>query len=327
MKKITLLLIGLILMSTPSYADTRASILLLHNGQGKSFDAEQLQQAVNEAVSGDTICLSMGTFFLENTLIIDKPLCIIGTGNESRIRGSISIAIDNEPKLTSYFLENVRLSKDLTIDKKLDGLKIKKCWIGQYFYTSASTYNIEIDRCYINGLIPTATMESALLTNSIIYNLGARLTGLQVWSSEKNFQFVNCNIGKLPNPNDKVEDFTFTNCIINAVGGCKVSNSTFVNTLSNNDFSDKDLTTVNCYVDKMVCNPTNDDNFPSFTINRQDVTSVSIEKGYLGTDGTVVGAYGGSTPYTLEADGIHIKESVLKVDPVTRQLNVTLKVE
>ena len=28
----------------------------------------------------------------------------------------------------------------------------------------------------------------------------------------------------------------------------------------------------------------------------------------MGTDGTVVGAYGGSNLYTLEADGIRIKE-------------------
>lgn len=52
-----------------------------------------------------------------------------------------------------------------------------------------------------------------------------------------------------------------------------------------------------------------------------------LQEGFLGTDGTIVGAYGGATPYTLQADGLSIKESVLRVDPDTRQLNVTLKVE
>ena len=57
MKKILFLFV-LIIASVQTYADTRAQALLLHNGQGKSFDADQLQQAVNEAVAGDTICLS-----------------------------------------------------------------------------------------------------------------------------------------------------------------------------------------------------------------------------------------------------------------------------
>ena len=64
MKKILLFLLGLTIASVQTYADTRAQALLLHNGQGKSFDADQLQQAINEAVAGDTICLSEGAFMV-----------------------------------------------------------------------------------------------------------------------------------------------------------------------------------------------------------------------------------------------------------------------
>ena len=77
MKKTILFLIGLVCVSVNSLADTRAQALLLHNGQGKSFDADLLQQAVNEAVAGDTIYLSEGTFNLNGTLIINKDVSLI----------------------------------------------------------------------------------------------------------------------------------------------------------------------------------------------------------------------------------------------------------
>ena len=67
--------------------------------------------------------------------------------------------------------------------------------------------------------------------------------------------------------------------------------------------------------------------FPTFSISKVEITAQILqEKGYLGNDGTVVGAYGGNTPYSLSPEGISVKESVLRVDPETRKLNVTLKV-
>ena len=47
---------------------------------------------------------------------------------------------------------------------------------------------------------------------------------------------------------------------------------------------------------------------------------------HLGTDGLIVGADGGVMPYSMKPDGLTIKESLLRVDPETRKLNVTLKV-
>jgi hypothetical protein len=107
MKKILFLFV-LIIASVQTYADTRAQALLLHNGQGKSFDADQLQQAVNEAVAGDTICLSEGTFMVGNadsdTLIIEKGVSVIGAGEMTILAGNINIAIDGEPSFSNFFI-------------------------------------------------------------------------------------------------------------------------------------------------------------------------------------------------------------------------------
>ena len=48
-------------------------------------------------------------------------------------------------------------------------------------------------------------------------------------------------------------------------------------------------------------------------------------KGYIGTDGTVIGITGGYAPYTLELFAPHIAEHKIEVDDVNKTLKVTLK--
>lgn len=340
MKRSLIFIIGLIIFATPSFADTRASILLLHNGEGKSFDADQLQTAVNEAVSGDTICLSEGTYDINEPLTIDKNVSIIGTGQTTKLRGSINIGIDEAPQPTNYMLDGIRISGDVIILKELNGLKIKKCWIGGYFYSSAALRNAEINWSYVKGFVPTEYLKSAVVTNSIIYYLGTYNSGQISNSTGNDLTFVGCNIATINcNSFQAINDVTFLNSIIasysagaSSLGGGKVSigNNTFINCLCKNAL----VTTYgdvveNCYTETTLTtsNSSANDMFPTFSISKVEITAQILqEKGYLGNDGTVVGAYGGNTPYSLSPEGISVKESVLRVDPETRKLNVTLKV-
>lgn len=340
MKKNALLLIWLILISTPSYADTRASILLLHNGQGTSFEADQLQDAVYQAVIGDTICLSEGTYQApQDTLVINKPISIIGTGADNcKIVGNVKVAIDGEIKLVPRLLDAINVTEKVIVSKTIKGVKLRKCWVGNFFWVNEDieAYDIEIDRCYLCRFVLKSSIKSALLTNSVLgwqgYNVDVKKDKLFVEGC--NITFFNCNIYTFDIYCNVAA--TYENCIIYA---CNMSlanvikNNTFINTLFSKSASGaltrenevKENNTVqNCYWDNFSASVnTNKDDYPTFKITSEALQ----ERGLLGTDGTIVGADGGSTPYTLEADGIHIKESVLKVDPVTRQLNVTLKVE
>ena len=47
---------------------------------------------------------------------------------------------------------------------------------------------------------------------------------------------------------------------------------------------------------------------------------------YLGTDGTQVGIYGGSTPFTLDPQVAKVTESTFTVDTTNKKLSVKLKV-
>jgi hypothetical protein len=107
-----------------------------------------------------------------------------------------------------------------------------------------------------------------------------------------------------------------------------VTNNTFINTLfgnnANNYCPENGNVRINCYSTNLQVYVKDKSNaFPDFTISQEE----RLNNGFKGTDGSVVGADGGIASFSMEPEGIHIKESILRVDPETKQLNVTLKVE
>ena len=350
MKKTILFLIGLVFVSANSLADTRATALLLHNGEGKSFDADQLQQAINEAAAGDTICLSEGTFMAgeKGQLVIDKDVCIIGAGaNRTTIGGDVSIAIEGNPTLVRNMLEAVKITKTLQITKDVAGVSLRKCWIGSWFSAEGClAKDVKIDRCFLNqfGTGISATITSATVCNSVIFILGKRNSISNRFAVGYDINFYNCTIATISQ--NCIWAATFVNCILAGNYGFAnyagiIKDNTFINTLLNNSSSSSSLDNTyiyfntlqstssgnvkdNCYEAEFNCTFETDlNNYPTLNITNDELKA----NGFLGTDGTIVGAYGGTAPYSLEAEGIAIKESILRVDPETKQLNVTLKVE
>lgn len=341
MKKTILFFLGLIIASVQTYADTRATALLLHNGQGKSFDADQLQQAVNEAVTGDTICLSAGTFMAgnEGTLLINKDIALMGAGGElTIIGGNVSIELEDNPIINRYVLDAIRIKGNVTIGKSIRGVHIRKCWISETFKAQDETevYDIQIDRCYLNSFFPSLCMMSATVTNSIMSAVGKAGGGVSashdnIFIAGHDINFMNCSIYELDLYCKLAA--TYTNSIIYlSIGNQQPHNNTLINTLLTSGTSYPTASHIteqggnvlqNCYSYKYNATiASNNDRFPTFSIKNEDM----VQNGFLGTDGIVIGAYGGSNPYSLKPDGISVKESILRVDPETRKLNVTLKV-
>ena len=350
MKKISLFFIGLLFAGVQTYADTRAQALLLHNGQGKSFDADQLQQAVNEAVAGDTITLSEGAFLISgDTLTIDKDVCIIGAGADvCKIGGNVKVAIDGNPTLTRHLLDAVKVAGSLEIMKDAKGVSLRKVWVEKWFQgNGCEAHDVKIDRCYLNQFGTqvdkgTPEIKSATIVNSVILILGKRSSITKPYAEGYDINFLNCNIACLSFNCSWAA--TYTNCIIGASYGNTnpggMINNTFINTLLNTYTSSvaiegayrqynianalsKGNVMHNCY-NKPFTIKTDQylNDFPTFGITKDEL----LTEGYLGTDGSAVGVEGSYTPYSLEPEGISVKESVLRVDPETRQLNVTLKV-
>lgn len=344
MKKTIIMMLGLALMSVQSFANTRAQALLLHNGQGMSFDADQLQEAINEAVAGDTICLSEGAFFAKNdTLLIDKAISLIGAGAEvTKISGNIKVAIDGNPALTSRLMDGIQVAGSFEIYKDVRGVSLSKCWIGSWFQAvDCEARDIKIESCFLYQFPMLEGTFSSTIVNSIIVSVG-KVGSVKIPCQEgRDIYFINCHIVCLMNCNWAAN---YTNCIIGGYGYYStVTNNSFTNCLLNStsNYLYLPINTSNCNINYNIYSKTNTGNlrqncyqygfqvtadkdrnlFPAFSITNELLQSNE----FFGTDGTIIGAYGGATPYTLKGEGLEIKESVLRVDPATRQLNVTLK--
>ena len=342
MKKTIFMFLVLALMSIQSFGNTRAQALLLHNGQGKSFDADQLQEAVNEAEAGDVIYLSEGTFQpgTTDTLLIDKAVSLIGAGGDvTKVVRYIIIAVDGNPQLDNFQISGIH-TNSILISKQMRGLNISKCFVDGYFTATDSVFGVKMDRCYMQSLIPTKYVRSASVYNSCFNRIGGTTKNSFYFNSSGcDLVFVNCLISVIDsnyiddssNRGGRVNDATFINCIIGNISNWNNSQeyNAYINCLVRTSPKSGNVLN-NCYVNDKLQVTTDGGNsgFPSCKFNNQELTNDMLtENGYVGTDGNAIGAYGGSNPYSLKPDGLSIKESILRVDPDTRQLNVTLKVE
>lgn len=311
MKKFILILITIITICINANADSGAKCLLQHKGSVQFFDGDKIAAAIKAATDGDTLFLSEGTY---PGFTINKKITVRGAGQESKISGEVKINISNNPTLTQTVLEWVNLveSNNITIETPMKKLKIKQCT----FYTlNAKASNIEnalIDRCHIKGNIQG--FKSATIVNSKLYILESENSG---------HEYLNCNIyGIQDNATGK-----YTNCIIYSgfMAGYRfqpIERSFFKNCLfGDNDFRNLSSTSsaINCWYDTSF-------EMPGNTFNCSLGTYELEEKGYIGTDGTVVGIEGGSAPFTLEPSVPKVTNSTVAYDAANKLLKVNLTV-
>ena len=146
----------------------------------------------------------------------------------------------------------------------------------------------------------------------------------------QNTTFVNCNFYQL------YPDY-FSGTILNSIIQAPYVNSrytlnstviinTIVNT-SNNRYGDNNYFILgsssvaqNSYLYNL------GSQYVSSSCECKDDTYTLQSKAYLGTDGTVVGIYGGDTPFTLDPTVPKVTNSDIKLDTKTKKLNVKLTV-
>ena len=331
MKKYLFMAVCFIMMSMTASAITINKALLQHNDEVTLFDGDKIQDAVDAAVDGDIIYLTLGSFKPFN---VTKKISIRGTGGKTVIDGDVSISIPNSPTLENPVLETLAVSGSVTVNNAVSnfmmrqckittGLNIKakvamgtieRCQIGSMSFTG-TIQDLTIDRCYISSsLALSSTIESMTVINSLVSSLSAtsKVTG--------NTTFVNSNIYISNGTNISA---TIINSIVaHTAYGDKTLNSTvLVNSLINKSYSGYTMSIgTSC-----VCQ----DCYIVSTSSLDTSTSSLQTNGYLGTDGTVVGKYGGATPYDdnmLVPSVPKVTSSDLKLDMEQKQLNVKLTV-
>lgn len=307
-------------------ANTHTAIVLLHNGNGTTYDNNQLATAMAAAEHGDSILLSEGAFDVD-TLKVDKVVSIIGSGEATVIRGDVHIGIADNPKAYSNMFDAVNIEGDVKVVKELRGLKFRKCQM-EVFWASSEVTDVKMDRCYISTFLPVDKIKSASFVNCNLYNVGfefsfstqrAYSSAIGSTSKGNDLNFLNCTIEMVCASttggwNVLAEDASFVNCNIGFFTDYGDENCSFTYSLLGNSSVNSSCATHNCYY--------GDDHSTNYTFTSEDLA----KKGYLGNDGSIVGCFGGSTPYTLVPSGISVTESELKVDAEKKLLNVTLKI-
>ena len=308
MKRVLSLIVSITFFALTLPAQTRALVTLSHEGQLKFFDnISAFEDAVTAAKDGDIIYLSEGKFGAsKSSFEIDKNISIVGCGYKSHIIPSIRFYNSSGLAIafTMPIFDGVRLEK-LTFNASYDfrQIEIKKCKIDKF--NSEHATDIRLDRCNI-GTFNGYSNKNVQLTNCKI----SKFIGTECEFME------NCNIKEFANyspafiSNSIIEGFS-SNHSKGIYENCMIVDKT--NAISTNDYR-------NCYSPAEGTTSVLDDDLEC---------TIEDMSPYVGTDGTVIGVYGGQWfPYseTPSVPTVDSANSSVEYDKETNKLNVTITV-
>lgn len=293
MKKYIITFILLILSISTYAADGSGVITLCHQGKTTLFNYDEMQTAVNSAEEGDTIMLSDGVF--TESFHFTKELCFIGTDmDKTDITGDVYVDIPESTKLKKTLFEKIHFS-GLEFKYKLENITLKECATntGPKFFPEGAK-NVLLDHCDWTLTATYNTIDGITIKNSYI-TLSA---GYQYkW---KNVKFINCNIWTNIGGITPILAGEFTNCIIYGIEyGYNYPDVKLTNVL----YSKRASSDFNNETDLNLCNKNNcwyeEDSQSHILFYTKEELS---QKGYLGTDDTVIGMYGGDEMNNIKSN-------------------------
>lgn len=292
-----------------AFSQAEDTKVILQSGAATTiYDGTNISTAIGAAKKGDILYLSEGTY---DSFTIDKEILVRGVGENTWIEGDVTIAIPNNATLTQAVLEGINVSGTINITQPATNLIIRNTKVIDVKVNGALSNGL-IDRCWITGTFNmNNNTDDTTVKNSKVYMISA---GSLTYNK---CTFLNCNIADRMNVNTAA---VFTNCIIgtdsNGLG--TMESSVFTNTLFNtyNGSIGSSSSQTNCYFISDYWGVCDRNTLES----RKDLSE------YRGTDGTEVGVYGGSTPFTLDPQVAKVTESTFTVDTTNKKLSVKLKV-
>ncbi len=331
MKKIIISTILSSLICVASFGqNTMFRTILSHGGQLTQYNLNNWTDALTDAVDGDTIYFTPGTF--PGDITITKKIVLIGAGvcesqtwyhsddsmqdalggsgtpssNSTILRGSINIELDENPTLTATMLEGFIISYNVSINKTVTNLKIKRCQIdvvktnvNEISDESAKPKNLRLENCYIReldaGNFDTPNIYNCYFTYANLYSNPLNFTNCSI---DNTYQSVGCN---------------YINCFLRA--DSSVGINTYLKCVYAN-YHDNGSTYTDCW------SYSEGDTKPWFWT--KDYLS---DNNYIGNDDTVVGPLGGQAPFTFIPSQPYVSSSTVTYDSSTNKLNVNITVK
>lgn len=301
-------LIALFSCAAVSYAQSSMLATLNHEGTVSTFyGPTALRDAHAAAAHGDAITLSSGSFVSTD---ITKAITLRGAGME------LDTLSGTEPTIISGDF-NIQIAD--TIPQRLT---IEGIYHNQYIYYKETLTNALFLKSRLNFV--TNSGVAALKNASFIHCRIANHLRLEENSSAScincaiedpysnntstsNFELQNCVVKFQDNNTDQVHSSTFKNCLIYANGGrmgqiqssCMAYNCVGFNESFHYPLFENIPNSTNVHVDNIttVFKTYTGQSLQKLDSENFELTDEAKSK-YLGTDGTQVGIYGGSLPFT-----------------------------
>ena len=309
MKKILFSVVCLMMVGMQSVKAQVGIAALHHEGKVTIFGEDKLASAIEASVEGDSIYLSEGHFM--GNITINKAIHLIGSGQGTIIEGNVTISIDNAPTLEGYLLTGMHINGDIIPDKSLNGLRISQCYFWSYGrdFHLITVSDLYIERSHCTSHMYLNEVEGGNLYSCKIQNVYCNAPTGRTTLNHCNF-YTDYNNGS---------GYFAINCIFR---GQMTTDNSYQNCLSGYDSypstAENCWTGMNGYIDNV---DLLDDNL-NCSLSDEELRT----RGYIATDGSVVGITGGDAPFTLDLATPKVLEHHIEVDKATRKLNVTLKV-
>lgn len=312
MKRFSILIITLTLAILPMAAQDatiNGTITLSHQGNETSFAYNEMTKVMDAAEDGDTVLLSTGYF--QGDFIMTKRLAFIGSGadtdkgrnNYTYYDGKIVLNLPADTKLTARLFDGIYFSynSNITFESTIDNVIFRKCcWEYNILSRNTNVNYILVDRCRCNLNSDYSFFKKLVVRNSYVWDTPHESSG------SENVFFYNCNIYSRLNYIIGYNGYNanYSRLFYGTFRNCILSNDDYY--ITNPNDSDAVTVLINCLYTKRQ-NSVDDGcsllNCYTYTSTDKKVTDLTKEEllngNYLGTDGTVVGMYGGKNPYTL----------------------------
>ncbi|MBR6590579.1 MAG: hypothetical protein IKK67_09005 [Bacteroidaceae bacterium] len=315
-------LVAVLACMAVGYAQS-ALVATLNHGEAVSvfYGASALAEAYDAATHGDVITLSNGTF---NSVNIAKNITVRGAGMDetgpcTRINGNFNLygvpdSVDATGHLTLEGLyhdgEIYYTTKDSTYTSPIKNAHFVKCRLRYITQNGKGVLrNALFLQCRIKERLYFGSNDCyAHCINSVIYNPHVSSS-----SKDTQFEFTNCLVVGSP---DYWDHSLFTNCILKSTISHYIPSSCMVSNCLGIGYSNS---TIDIFQKLYPANKYG-------TIKEADIATIfktfigtytdtetfeltdEAKAQYLGTDGTEVGIYGGSLPFTTESSLPKIKK-------------------
>ena len=318
---------------------------LFHDGDIKTFyGTGALRSAHAAAVHGDVITLSSGSFTATD---ITKAVTLRGAGMEydsisvtepTIISGdfSIQIASDSTLQNNNLVMEGIyhNASGSITVKGSLENPQFVKCRLYEISCSNANyIYYANFINCVIANQVFFYSSGSATFVNCYVNDL-------YQYNSGSSHEFQNCVV--IDSKFSNVSNAVFRNCFLYATTSTSSSSSlnklpstspayncvALSATSSTNIFANQSNTTntqVSSFSD--VFKTWTGSSLANFKTERLELTDAAKTK-YLGSDGTLIGIYGGSIPFDPRPSNPQItKLNVASKSTADGKLSVDIEVK